>query len=171
MHIKHLTVDLERGVRAAEVPTPQQQDRLEVRLLAAYVTLEFLNSLVGPIVYILQLSPSLIYQVAARSGHTDVIAGLFIAAAVLVLPHAVSLVFIPRTLEVRWPRKFATFAVCMVTLMWAYLAVLTLQLDVGPLFWLYVREVVANGGLAFIYAVSLNAQLLRALYKVLNHEA
>jgi hypothetical protein len=171
VHIKHLTLDLVQGLGATAVPTPQQQDHLEVRLLAAYVTLEFLNSLIGPIVYILQLSPSLIYQVATRSSHPDVIAGLFIGAALLALPHAVSLVFLPRTLEVRWPRKCATFAACLVTLVWAYLAVLTLPLDVGPLFWLYVREAATNAGLAFIYAVSLNAQLLRKLYKVLNHEA
>lgn len=171
MHIKHLTPDLVRGLDATDVPTPQQQDHLEVRLLAAYVTLEFLKSLIGPIVYILQLSPSLISQVALRSGHPDVIAGMFIAAGVLATPHALSLVFLPRTLEVRWPRKFATLAACLVTLAWAYLAVLTFPLDVSPMFWLYVREAASNVALAFIYAVSLNAQLLRALYKALNHEA
>lgn len=154
MHIKHLTGDLVRGVSAAPVPTPQQQDHLEVRLLAAYVTVEFLKSLIGPITYILQLAPSLIYQAAARSGHPDVIACLFIAAALFALPHAFALIFLPRTLEVRWPRKCAAFSAALVAFVWAYLAVLTLPLEVKPLFWLYVREAATAIGLAFIYSIS-----------------
>jgi hypothetical protein len=172
MHIKHLTVDLVRGVNAKAVPTPQQQDHLEVRLLAAYVTIEFLKSLVGPITYILQLAPSLIYQAAARSGHSEVIAGMFVVAGLLMLPHAFALLFLPRTLEVRWPRKCAALSAALVGFVWAYLAVLTLPLQIKPLFWLYVREAVTAIGLAFIYSISLNAQLLRRIYKLLNpHEA
>lgn len=168
MNIKHLTPELLRGIGAAAVPTPEQQDHLEVRLLAMYVTVEFINSLVGPLTYIYQLTPSLIYQVASRSGNPNAVAAMFAAALVLAAPHAIALVCFPRSLALRWPRKFATLAACLVALTWGYLAVLTFPLDVGSLFWLYVREVASYMALAFLYAVSLNAQLLRAIFKVLN---
>lgn len=168
MDIKHLTPELLRGLSSTAVPTPEQQDHLEVRLLAMYITVEFINSLIGPLTYIYQLTPSLIYQVAARSGNSSAVAAMFAIALALAAPHAVALICFPRTLALRWPRKLATLAACVVALAWAYLAVLSFPLDAGPLFWLYVREVASAMGLAFIYAISLNAQLLRAIFKVLN---
>lgn len=168
MHIRHLTPELLHGLNSAMVPSPQEQDHLEVRLLAMYVTVEFLNSLVGPLTLISQLTPSLIYQVAVRSGNPNLIAGMFAAGLILATPHAIALICFPRSLALRWPRKLATLAASLVALTWAYLAVLTFPIDVGSLFWLYAREVASSMGLAFLYAISLNAQLLRAIHKVLN---
>ena len=54
------------------------------------------------------------------------------------------------------------------TVTWALLAVRALPLDAGLLYWVYLREVIASMGLAFLYAISLNAQLLRALYRLLQ---
>jgi hypothetical protein len=89
-------------------------------------------------------------------------------ALVLALPHAIALLFFPRTLATRWPRKAATLAAAIVTVTWCYLAILSMPLDAGPLVWLYLRQAVESVGLAFLYAISLNAQLLRALYKVIH---
>lgn len=168
MNVKHLTPELLRGMRAAPIPTAEQQDHLEVRLLTMYLTLSFINDLVGPITYIYQLSPSLLYKVASLSHGSWAVGAMFCAALVLAVPHAVALIFFPRTLATRWPRKAATLAAVIVTVNWCYLAILSLPLDAGPLVWLYLRQAAESVALAFLYAISLNAQLLRALHKVLH---
>lgn len=172
MNVTHLTQELRRGLDAIDIPSAEQQDRLEVRLLTLYITYVFINGLIGPITYIYSLEPSLLYKVAALSHGSWLVGAMFVAALCLALPHAFALVFLPRTLAVRWPRKLATIAAVLVMLAWAYLAVLALPMDAGPLFWLYLRQAIEAVGLAFLYAVSLNAQLLRALYKAMQtHEA
>lgn len=168
MQIKHLTPELLRGLDAAPVPTPEQQDHLEVRLLTLYLTWSFINNLVGPITYVYGLAPSLLYQVAAMSHGEWLVGAMFVIALLLAIPHAVALLFFPRTLAVRWPRKCATLAAVLVTVTWCYLGVLALPLDLGPLSWLYFRQGLESVGLAFLYAISLNAQLLRAINKLVQ---
>ena len=168
MQIKPLTPELLRGLEAAPVPTPEQQDRLEVRLLTLYLTWQFINSLVGPITYIYGVQPSLLHQVAALSHGEWLVGALFGAALMLAMPHAIALLCLPRTLAIRWPRKCATLAAVLVTVTWCYLGVLALPLDLGPLAWLYFRQGLESVGLAFLYAISLNAQLLRAIANLLH---
>lgn len=168
MNVSHLTAELRRGLNSTAIPTAEQQDRLEVRLLTLYMTCAFINDLVGPITYIYKLSPSLLYKVASLSHGSWLVGAMFVAALVLALPHAIALIFFPGSLAKRWPRKLATIAAALVTLTWAYLAILAFPLDAGPLVWLYLRQAVESGGLAFLYAISLNAQLLRALYKLIH---
>lgn len=163
VNIKHLTPDLARGMAAKIIPTVEQQDRFEVRLLTLYVTLSFINDLIGPITYVYQLSPSLLYKVASLSHATGLVGGLFVLALVLALPHCIALIAFPRSLSLRLPRKMACFAAVIVTLTWGYLAVLATPLDAGPLSFLYARQAVESVALALLYAISLNAQLLRDL--------
>lgn len=172
MNVSHLTQELVRGLVAVDIPTAEQQDRLEVRLLTLFVTCAFINDVIGPITYVYILAPSMLYQVASLSHGSWAVGAMFIAALVLALPHAVALIFFPKSLSVRWPRKLATMAAVLVTITWAYLAILSLPMDSGPLFWLYLRQAVESVFLAFLYATSLNAQLLRALYRRMqSHEA
>ncbi|SIQ99536.1 hypothetical protein [Pseudacidovorax sp. RU35E] len=172
MHIKHLTPEVLRGLSAAAVPTPEQQDRLEVRLLTAFVTLSFINDLAGPITYIFRLAPSMLHKVAALEHGlpgAHAIGFAFIVSLLLIVPHAVALAFFPGSLAIRWPRKLATLAAVISAFTWGYLGVLSLPLQTsGALFWLYERQGIESVGLAFIYAISLNAQLLRAIYKAVN---
>lgn len=168
MIIKHLTPELVRGMAHTAVPTAEQQDHLEVRLLTLYITYVFINGLVGPITYIFQLSPSLLFRVASLSHAPNLVGFMYIGALMLATPHALALVFFPKTLATRWPRKLATLAAAVVALTWAYLAVLALPLDAGPLFWLYIRQAVEAIGLAALYAISLNSQLLRAIHRMLS---
>lgn len=168
MNVKHLTPELLRGMRAASIPTAEQQDHLEVRLLTMYIAYVFINSLIGPITHIYQLPSSELYKVASQSPSSWAVGAMFCVALVLALPHAIALLFFPRTLAARWPRKAATLAAAIVTVTWSYLAILSMPLDAGPLVWLYLRQAVESVGLAFLYAISLNAQLLRALHKVLH---
>ncbi len=96
------------------------------------------------------------------------VGAMFIAALLLAMPHAIALLFFPRTLAVRWPRKCATLAAVLVTVTWGYFGVLAMPLDVGPLSWLYFRQGLESVGLAFLYAISLNAQLLRAINQLVQ---
>ncbi|HET7155703.1 MAG TPA: hypothetical protein VFI87_10100 [Hyphomicrobiaceae bacterium] len=173
MNVTHLTQELRRGLDAVAIPTAEQQDRLEVRLLTLYITYEFINGLIGPITFIYGLEPSLLHKVAALSHGSWLVGVMFIAALLLAVPHAVALLFFPKTLAVRWPRKLATAAAAIVALTWAYLSILAIPLDMGmQLFWVFLRQAFESMALAFLYAISLNAQLLRALNQALHsHEA
>lgn len=155
--------DILRGIAAASIPTAAEQDRLEVRLLTLYITLSFINDLVGPICYVYQLAPSLLFKVASLSHGGWLVGALFIAALLLALPHCIALIAFPRSLGCRLPRQLATGAAALVTLTWGYLAVLAMPLDAGPLSLLYLRQAVESLGLAALYALSLNAQQLRAI--------
>lgn len=163
MNVKHLSVDVLRGWAERAIPVADQQDRLEVRLLSMYITFSFINDQLGPITYVLKLPPSMLYKVATLAHTSWLVGAMFAVAVVLALPHAIALLAFPRTLAVRWPRKCATLAASIVMVTWGYLAVLAMPVDAGPLFWLYIRQAIDSAGLAFIYAISLNAQLLRAL--------
>ena len=155
---------LRSHLAAANIPTPREQDRLEVRLLTIYVTLAFANDLVGPITYIYQIAPSMLFKVASLSHAAVGIGALFVLALLLVLPHAFALVFLPRSLALRWPRKLACLAAALTALTWFYLAVLAVPLDAGPLSFLYGRQSLESLFLALLFAVSLNAQQLRKLH-------
>lgn len=172
MNVSHLTQELRRGLDAVAIPTAEQQDRLEVRLLTLYITAVFVNGLIGPITLIFGIEPSLVHRVASLSHGSWLVGAMFVTALVLALPHAAALLFFPKTLAVRWPRKLATLAAVLVTVAWGYMAILALPLDMGPVFWLFLRQAFESVGLAFLYAISLNAQLLRALYQAMHsHEA
>lgn len=171
MNIMHLTPDLIRGARNTKVLTGTQQDHLEVRLLSIFATWAFLNGIVGPITYLYQLAPSILYRVAALSQVPQLVLASFIVAGLLMLPHAVALVFFPKTLYVRWPRKCATASAALVAVNWAYLAVLAQPIDSElSLFWLYGRNMVESLGMAFLFAMSLNAQLVRIVYALMSPE-
>lgn len=166
MTIKTTTTeaDVRRHVAAVRIPTPSEQDRLEVRLLTIYVTLSFANDLIGPITYIYQIAPSMLFKVASLARATGFVGSLFVVALLLMLPHAVALVFFPRSLACRWPRKAACLAAAITSLTWFYLAVLAVPLDSGPLSFLYGRQAMESLFLSLLFAVSLNAQQLRKLH-------
>jgi hypothetical protein len=163
-----ITPAIRLGMASASVPTPEQADHLEVRLLTLFLTLSFINDLVGPITYVYSLSPSLLYKVASLAHASWLVGVIFIAALVLAVPLAAALLWVVHGVPAKWTRRAATLAAVLVTLNWCYLAILSLPLDAGPLFWLYLRQAAESLGLAFIYAISLNAQLLRTIDRAVN---
>lgn len=169
MRIEHVTPEIEQGLLATPMPTASEQDHIEVRLLSIFVTLSFVNDLAGPIAYVFQIAPSMLFRVATMAQGPHLIGMLFVTALVLALPHALALLFLPEKLAHRLPRKLATLAAVIAAMTWAYLAILAMPLDTGaPLFGLYLRESAVSFGLAFVYAVSLNSQLLRLLHKAIR---
>ncbi|WP_390342383.1 hypothetical protein ACFJIS_19055 [Variovorax boronicumulans] len=156
---------LRAHLQAANIPTPPEQDRMEVRVYAAYVTLAFMNDLIGPITYVFKLEPTMLFKVASLSPSNYFVGALFLAALVLMVPHCLHLIFMPNRLSIRWPRRLATVAGVISCLTWFYLAQLARPLDIGPsLQWLYGRQALESLGVSALFAISLNAQLLRRLH-------
>lgn len=160
---------LRRNVAAARLPSAAQWDRVEVRLLAAYVTGRAINDLWGYIVYVLHIDTSVLHKVASLPPGAKAVGIFFCLAAVLLVPHFVSLVFFPRRLSVRWPRKLALMGAVVACLTWFHLANQARAIDVGGLAWTYFRYAFADLALAAIYGVSLNAQIARALHDWFFH--
>ncbi|AMM23156.1 hypothetical protein [Variovorax sp. PAMC 28711] len=151
-----------RDVAAAAVPDDVEQNRIEVRLLTIFVTLSFMNDLIGPVMYILQIPASTLFKVAALGHYSWLVGGMFVVSILLTIPHFVSLLVLPRLLSCRTPRLMACGAAVISALTWIYLAVLAQPLDfAGPISVLYGRQSFESLFLALIYAVSLNAQQLR----------
>lgn len=106
----------------------------------------------------------MLFRVSSMAHSGNLIGLLFVVALLLTLPHAFSLIFLPRHLGCRWPRKLACAAAGLSAVIWFYLAVLAAPLDVGPLAVLYGGHVIQSVFLALLFAMSLNAQQLRNLY-------
>ena len=160
---------LRRNVAAAHLPTSAQWDRVEVRLLAAYATGSAINDLWGFVVHVLNIQVSVLHKVSTLPPGTHAVAILFSLALALLVPHFVSLLFFPRRLSVRWPRKLAWAGAVLSCLTWFHLANQARALDVDGLAWTYFRYALADLALAAVYGVSLNAQLARALHDWFFH--
>ena len=149
-------------IRRYATSLPVGQDRAEVRLMSLVITGGFLFGLLEPVFYILSVPASTLAHVAALSV-PRLIAGLFLAAAAMTLPHFGSLLFFPRLLEKRGPRKWATWGAMLSAVLWAYLGTLAQPLDLNLLpllYWLNAVGCVIVGG---VYGFSLNSQQIRSL--------
>lgn len=150
----------------AESPAiPVDKDRSEVRLYATMLTGIVVWSLVKPAFYILTADTPLA-RVAGMIAPPWVIALAFTLAAVALLPHFVSLVFLPKRLGCKLPRKMAAGAMWAAAALWAYIATRAWPLDMGSIpltYWLSAFGYLLVAG---AYGYSLNAQ--QALEKLAN---
>lgn len=163
--------ELVESLAVAKIPTPIEQDRIEVRVLTLVLTFFFMGHLLQAAIYILAIETSTLHRVAALTHASWLVVALFAAAAAATLPHIVSLLFLPRLLAHRLPRKMACFAAMGTAVLWFYLAALARPLDGGPLTLIYICSGLGALVIAGIFGVSLNAQQLRNLAERLFHEA
>lgn len=170
MQVHHFPPELLAGMRSKRIPSPAQQDNIEVRLLTLFITWSFINDLAGPISYVFGFSPSILHQVAVVSHGPWFVGGAFSLALLGMMPHAIVLTFRPGLMDRRWPRKLATAAAALVMVTWAYMAIQSTRLDYPGIHWLYIRQAVSSFFLAFLYALSLNAQLLRRIYVAMQEQ-
>lgn len=145
------------------VPTAVEYLRFEVRLYSTWIAGAFLNDVLDPVIYIARVPMSTLHKVVGMTGASAFVIAVFLLAALATLPHLWTLVVRPQSLGSTWPRRWACAAASAVSLVWFYLAVIAHPLDAGPLALLYGRECVGSLALAFLYAVSLNAQQLRQI--------
>jgi hypothetical protein len=141
---------------------PADQDRAEVRIYAGAVTFIFMLMCLSPAAFIL-LDPasdiSRTTRVTALPG--ALIAAAFVCAALLALPHAVTLVGLPHYLTKRGPRLCAIWGAILAGFTWLYLGVTVEPLDFGDPPWSYWVKAIGAALIAGVYAYSLNNQTLR----------
>lgn len=154
---------LTESLAVVEIPNQIEQAYREVRLYAMVLTGSFLWDEAEPIFYILSVPTSTFNKVVAMTHAPDFVAALLCLAFVATLPHFLALLIFPKLMGRRLPRVLACSAAVVLALIYFYLANLAWPLDIGPLPWLYMRAGLGALVMAFLYAVSLNAQQLRSL--------
>lgn len=141
---------------------PADQDRAEVRIYAAAMTVFFMFGCLSPAFFIFLVPAS---DVAITTRVTTIpsvmIAISFLASAIMALPHLVSLVGLPQHLRRREPRLWAIWGAAIAGLTWLYLGVTVEPLDFGDAPWAYWCKAIGCLLVAGVYAYSLNSQLLR----------
>lgn len=148
---------------AQSTAIPYDKDRAEVRMYAAVVSLAATGALLVTAYYALAMRASLLWQVAAKTGHPGVVGALFLAASALMMPHVFDLLFRPDKLSCTLSRKMACGAMVLTAVLWGVLATEAKPLGFGlvPLtYWASAVGYLLVGG-AFGY--SLNAQQGRQL--------
>lgn len=149
----------------------RDRDRLEVRMLTLVLTCRFVYDLVEPVLF--GLSPHKefpIQKVLAES--PTLLSAVFMLALLLALPMFFTLLFpSPGRLARRMPRRLACYAAAIATVTWFYLSTLALTLDFVTVPWVYLRNGCWSLVLAGLFALSLNAQQVRALHSKARYEA
>jgi hypothetical protein len=149
---------------AAKAPAlPHDQNRAEVRIMAALITGAFLFGQLVPLLYVLGVPGSVLHQLAG-AGYVPpyCVAAAFVLVALAALPHFIAVVFRPDTLEHKLPRRMAALSAFGAATIWLYLAQLALSLGCfGVIPALYVLNIVGCVTVAGLFGFSVNAQQLR----------
>lgn len=156
----------------AAVPA-RERDRVEVRVLTLVLTSRFLYDLLEPVLFALHATVGSPFQRVLALSHVPLaLSVVFICALLLALPMWFSLLFAPVTkLASRLPRRLACYAAITATVTWFYLSALAVSLDLTTLPWVYLRNGCWSLVMAGLYALSLNAQQVRALHSKARYEA
>lgn len=151
----------------------RDRDRIEVRVLTLVLTSRFLYDLLEPVLFALSAQDGSPFQRVMALSHVPfALSVVFIAALVLTLPMWLSLLLAPsRRLANRMPRRLACYAAIAATVTWFYLSTIALSLEFATLPWVYVRNGLWSLVMAGLYALSLNAQQVRALHSKARYEA
>lgn len=141
---------------------PQDQDRAEVRIYAAALTVVFILSCLSPAFFIL-LDPGSDVAKTTRVSQVPgfAIAIAFFASGLAAVPHCITLVGLPSYLRRREPRLCAIWGACLAGFAWLYLGVTVEPLDFGDPPWAYWLKSIGCALIAGVYAYSLNNQLIR----------
>lgn len=156
------TINEARDYARRAFSLPSDQNRTEVRIYAAMLTVGLALMLCEPIFYLLAVPDSLISTVAklVQPSHW-IVAAVYGFALAAVLPHLFVLCAMPTRLALRWPRQFAGWAAFAAGCMWIYLAYKAIPLDYGLLWAAYIVRALCSVSLAFAFGFSVNAQDLR----------
>ncbi|UNA00790.1 hypothetical protein ZHS_34 [Edwardsiella phage vB_EpM_ZHS] len=143
--------------RAAEFGS----DRVEVRSLSFIVFALFFYQLAEPGFYITFVRESLFYRVASLNNLNHVLGTAFFVAACMILPHLVNLVFFPKQLARKLPRKIAAFAAMGGAVIWGFLGYKAWPLDYEWLSVVCLLRASIDLWLGVLLGLSVNAQQAR----------
>lgn len=157
-----MVADLRSYVMHAET-LPEDQHKAEVRLYASLITIGFALLLIEPIFYLQWVPMSMVSKVAGLAPWKHCVTAAFGICLAAMTPHLVSLLFRPRSLGVKWPRRCAGYAALGGAVTWLYLAVLAVPLDAGGLEFAYAIRMLGCAVIGVTYGFSINAQQGREL--------
>lgn len=147
-------------IRAKARSLPKDQNRFEVRLAVAIITLFFIGGCGQAAVLIALRARTPLVSVACATQAPTLFALLFFLAGAATVPHLWALVFQPERLADKGPRKLATAGTALASVLWLYLGNIAIPMDVAQ--WVYFAKAFACillvGG---VYAFSLNSQQVR----------
>lgn len=152
----------------AYVTLPDDQHKAEVRLYAALISIGFALSLLEPIFYVEFVPQSMVSKVAGLAPWRHCIVAAFGLCLAALTPHLVSLLFRPKSLGKRWPRRLAGYAALGSGVTWLYLATLAIPMDAGGVEFAYAIRTLGSAVIGVTYGFSLNAQQGRELRKKLH---
>lgn len=159
----HMTPEDVRRFALRAPALPANQDRTEVRIKDAIITLGFVYMLLmKPVAYMWFVKGSAIWKAATVASLPNwSIAAIFAGAAIATLPHLFSLLFHAEWLHCKFPRKLAGYAAGIAGVLWLYLAVNVLATRSAGLVWLYLGNCMACFIVGCNYGFSVNSQQLR----------
>lgn len=140
---------------------PINQDRTEVRMLALLVNFFYYLNVMETTTLAASVESSAIHLVVAMSGNSMGVVVIFLVAAAMMLPHLLSLVFMPRWLSCRSPRQLACAGASFTALTWFYLSYLAWHLPLETVSLLYAFRASVHLAFAAVLAFSLNSQQIR----------
>lgn len=148
-------------VRGARRFIPLSRDRAGVRIYAAGMTALFIGGQLVPAMYLISGSTAPVLKVALVSNVSAPLFGFgFFMAALLALPHLISLVFMPDRLGELRPRRLACIGAGIGAVLYLMLGGISVPLDLGVAPWTYYAKAFGCLIVGTIYALSINTQMV-----------
>lgn len=135
--------------------------RFEWRLMSALLAENMLGDMIDPAMLILSSDYSLVNRVSKLSAYPELMAYLWLFAAVMIVPYVIIQLF---DIMSSWGPKLtrlACFGSCVGGVLWALLADLSRQVDHSEITIIFTRNSLSCIALGFILALTLNNHLLR----------
>lgn len=141
----------------------ENQDRAELRFFVSCICGVLYFIIWEPWAYVRTLPDSILFDVARTLTIPYAIEISCIVSALLLLPYTFCLLFLPETLHLEWPRKWAASAAFLTACLWVYLAWATLPLDFGPVWKPYAFRACGASVFAVAFMRSVNVQQIRTV--------
>lgn len=155
--------DLRRTLKTSIVRTELQHAQVQLRLVASLLACTLFFEMVDPAMMILQVPTSVLSRVAVMTHQPELLAGLFLACAVAVLPYAVMQLLCPDHPRRRDLTKLACAALAGAGLLWICMAYTARLTDFPYVVGVFLRTGVGAFLFALTLALSLNCELARTL--------
>lgn len=155
-----MTIFTAAEIRAYARSLPTDQGRVEIRIMAAVITLFFIGGCIQPVWLLVTQAPTPLVRIMMVSQVPIGVATLFLLAALAALPHLWALVLHPEQLACKWPRKLATAGAALGSLLWIYVGNLSIPLD-SPTLIYFLKSFGCAVFVGGVYAFSLNSQQVR----------
>lgn len=145
---------------------PVNQDRTEVRIKEWIIVLIFLLLTAEPIIYISRVNESLTWLVAGDPPGKYFYLASFLATFVGMLPHFITVSFLPQYMHVERLRVMAAVSAFASGATWLALATAAHKINLSwEVEWLYAIRSLVCIGFAFNFGYSVNAQQVREAMK------